>query len=148
MTPELRELTARIQRLENDLLRRPVILPCPTGTQFVRLKITGGNTLLTFGGNDYKGIKEVTSGSLASLPAASPNNTSTYPDGIGYGKLVDQNLVEIPTKPAVWVTNYATIIPDSWPTLTATFGYHVPNGYPCLCKPYVIGGITVYKVFR
>ena len=151
MASSVIDLQKRVDRVEERAQNTPVIAqkssPSPPD-DFVRLKITGGNTLLSFGGNNYLGIKEVSSGTLASLPSASPNNTTTYADGIGYGKLVDKNLVEIATIPDVWVTNYDAILPDSGSAFTSAFGYHAPNGYTCLCKQYVIGGVTVYKIFR
>lgn len=148
---ELLDIQRRVERVEaksQGVAVTPQKPAQPAAEQFVRLKITGGNTLLTFGGNTYKGVKQVTSGTLSALPSAAPNNTTTYADGIGYGKVVDQNLVEITTSPDVWVTNYDTIQPDTGAALTQSFGYHAPNGYPCLCKRYIIGGIPVYKIVR
>lgn len=62
-----------------------------------RIKIYGGNTLITVGGTTIKGIKYIGAG-ISSLPVEVPVDGSTYADCLGYGKIDDAGSM-------VWICN-------------------------------------------
>lgn len=88
MTPEIRELQARVQRLEADLMRRPILIPSVAGDNVTYLTLMGGQTLITLAGNNYYGIKPGTA-AVTSLPAILPTPGTIYADGIGIASIIN-----------------------------------------------------------
>jgi hypothetical protein len=159
MTPELRELTARIQRLENDLLRRPVILPAPVGSRFRTLLVGSGNTLATIGATTVKGLKRAST--LTSVPTLAPTAIgATYADGLTAAYDLGMNPTAT-SGPLVWLTSAFTItiknpsggadttvsnvlqfqVSETSPILSLS-SFQVPcttGGYAAVYVPYVVG---------
>jgi hypothetical protein len=108
MTPEIRELQARVQRLEADLMRRPIILPTPIGTQYKQLRIGAGNTLATIDSVTYLGLKR--GSTLASVPTSTPAAINTAcADGLSAAYDLGSNPIARTSSTLVWITAAGTI---------------------------------------
>lgn len=154
MTPELRDLFARIQRLENDLLRRPVILASPVyGVAYRQLLIGGGNTLATIAGSDKKGLKRAAT--LTAVPTTIPTGIdTTYPDGLCAAYDLGTNPSSV-AGTLVWATSASAVTvknPAGGADVinTNSFDFQISEGSLVLCLgsfevPCTAGGYaTVY----
>jgi hypothetical protein len=104
MSPEIRELQARVQRLEADLMRRPIILPSPTVTQqYKQLRVGAGNTLATIDGVTFLGLKRANT--LTSVPTPIPASiTTACADGLSAAYDLGSNPIARRSSTLVWIT--------------------------------------------